>query len=606
MSKQIIGTVLESSPNLIVIEIKDEKIFEANKRDLQIGKYIEISDGNLNSVIAIIQNIRSVIQDGTSSLKFTIVTHPMGYIENDKFIRGASLIPSPTEPVYIIQEATLNLMFHTNSYYNFELGTLVQNKTTSLFIDPNKFFSKHIALVGSTGSGKSCTVSKILQDVVGISQKKNLNQITRKNSHIIIFDIHSEYEAAFKLDAAENFTLNVLNAENLKLPYWLMNSEELESIFIESNEANSHNQVAQFKRAVILNKELHNPDTEKITYDTPVYFDIDQVCRFIKNHNLSTKDADTGELKIELTCPKLKSQFSGSVLSTEMELFGEIKFAEKKTGKINAGPYAGEFNRFHSRLDAKLQDKRLEFLINPTKSEGSKYMTQDFEEILKQFIGYIDKANVTIIDLSGVPFEVLSITVSLISRLVFDFAFHYSKIKHNTSELNDIPFLLVCEEAHNYVPRHGGAEYNSSKKSIERIAKEGRKYGLSLMVVSQRPSEVSETIFSQCNNFIALRLTNTNDQNYIKALMPENSNSIADVLPNLGQGECLIVGDATLIPSIVKLEMPNPQPKSESIKFQDEWKKDWNEVNFKDVIQRWRKEKPTIVGDIASDIASED
>jgi len=110
------------------------------------------------------------------------------------------------------------------------------------------------------------------------------------------------------------------------------------------------------------------------------------------------------------------------------------------------------------------------------------------------------------------------------------------------------------------------------------------------MVVSQRPSEVSETIFSQCNNFISLRLTNINDQSYVKALMPENSNAIADILPNLSSGECLIVGDATLIPSVVKLDLPDPQPKSQSVKFKDEWYKDWKNISFEEIIKRWKKE----------------
>lgn len=591
-----IGTVSESSPSLILIEVKDGKLFEQEKKNLQIGRYLEIDDGNLNKVVASIQNIKSSIVDGSNSLRFTIATQPVGYVEDGRFVRGASLIPSPTEPASIIHDDTLSLMFHATKEYSFPLGRLVQNKDTLLYLDPNRFFSKHIALVGSTGSGKSCTVSKILQDVVGITKGKNSNKATQKNSHVIIFDIHSEYRTAFELAQQENFTLNVLDVDNLKLPYWLMNSEELEAIFIESNEANSHNQVGQFKRAVTLNKELHNRQYEKVTYDTPVYFDIDEVCRFIKNHNIATKDADTGELKMDATCANLQAKFAGQSLPSEMQLFGDVKFAEKKTGKVNGGPYNGEFNRFCSRLDAKLQDKRLDFLLNPRKSDGSQFKTEDFSEILRQFIGYLDKSNVTIIDLSGVPFEVLSITVSLISRLVFDFAFHYSKVQHALGGSNDIPFMLVCEEAHNYVPRQGGAEYASSKKSIERIAKEGRKYGLSLMVVSQRPSEVSETIFSQCNNFIALRLTNTNDQSYVKALMPENNNGIADILPNLGQGECLVVGDAVLIPSVVKLELPDPQPKSQSVMFQDEWQKDWKDAEFDIVIKRWRKIKssPTV------------
>lgn len=203
----------------------------------------------------------------------------------------------------------------------------------------------------------------------------------------------------------------------------------------------------------------------------------------------------------------------------------------------------------------------------------------------------MDKANVSIIDLSGIPFEVLSITVSLVARLVFDFCFHYSKFRHIGHEKNDIPIMLVCEEAHNYVPRSGGAEYKASKKSIERIAKEGRKYGISTMIVSQRPSEVSETIFAQCNNFVALRLNNDNDQNYIRRLLPESDASIANILPNLGVGEALVVGDASPLPSLVKIPKPNPEPQSETIDVYDEWKKPWVDPLFDEVIERWRKEK---------------
>ena len=128
------------------------------------------------------------------------------------------------------------------------------------------------------------------------------------------------------------------------------------------------------------------------------------------------------------------------------------------------------------------------------------------------------------------PFEVLSITVSLITRIIFDFCFHYTKLRYVKEKLNDVPVMIVCEEAHNYVPQNENVAYRASRKSIERIAKEGRKYGLSLMVVSQRPSEVSETIFAQCNNFIALRLTNNNDQNYVKRLFPDNSSSLSRMI----------------------------------------------------------------------------
>ena len=581
---------MESSPSTILIEIKNEKIFETNKKAFQIGKYLEISEGNLNKVVAVIQNIKSNSADSGSDLKFLIQTQPIGYIENNEFHRGSAVIPSPTEPAFVMNEATMKLIYDSNKDFNFPFGKLVQNKNIDLKIDANKFFGKHIALVGSTGSGKSCTVAKILQNAVGISNKKNQNAAQQKNAHIIIFDIHSEYKSAFDLHGDEKFSLNILDAESLKLPYWLMNSEELESLFIEGNENNHHNQVSQFKRAVILNKEKHNVALkDKVNYDTPVYFDINEVCNYIWNLNNEV----IGKLPNE-NCPKLSNGDLITDIGRERYFKEKLDFAPQSTAaatKASNGAFYGEFNRFLSRLETKLSDKRLHFILNAKKADKKPFQTSDFGDILKQFLGYLCKSNVTIIDLSGIPFEVLSITVSLISRLVFDFAFHYSKIKHVSDEQNDIPFMIVCEEAHNYIPKTGGAEYKASKKSIERIAKEGRKYGLSLMVVSQRPSEVSETIFSQCNNFVSLRLTNVNDQSYVKALMPENSNAIADILPNLGSGECLVVGDATLIPSVVKLELPDPQPKSQSVKFKDEWSKDWKDVGFEDIIKRWKREE---------------
>lgn len=577
-----IGTVIESASNSIMIRIEDDETFEKNKHEIQIGKYLQIKEGNHNYVICVIQSIK--IND--DSKKYIINSQPIGIYSED-FKQGSSILPSPTEEVFIISESVMSKIFSKDSNYSFKFGELIQNRDINLHINGNSFFSKHIAVVGSTGSGKSCTVARILQDVVGINKKTNLNNGSQKNAHVIIFDIHSEYKSAFEIDSKENFNLNSLDVDKLKLPYWLMNSEELESLFIESNEQNSHNQVSQFKKAVTQNKEKHNPGLSKVNYDTPVYFSIEEVYNYISNMNNEVINKIDGEEQK----PKL---LDGTLISDLNKYFDKkldfVTTSTAKATKASNGAFNGEFNRFLSRLETKINDKRLEFLLQPNKVDGTLYKTDDFEEILKQFLGYLDKSNITIIDLSGVPFEVLSITVSLISRLVFDFAFHYSKLKHRTQELNDIPFLIVCEEAHNYIPKNGGAEYKASKKSIERIAKEGRKYGLSLMVVSQRPSEVSDTIFSQCNNFVALRLTNISDQNYIKGLLPNNANSITDILPTLSAGECLIVGDSTPMPAIVQMEMPDPEPKSESIKFHSQWENNWKEVTFSEVISRWRKE----------------
>jgi DNA helicase HerA-like ATPase len=171
---------------------------------------------------------------------------------------------------------------------------------------------------------------------------------------------------------------------------------------------------------------------------------------------------------------------------------------------------------------------------------------------------------------------------------VFDFCFYYKSVK---KEKEEIPFLLVLEEAHNYIPQSEGAKYHSVKKAIERIAKEGRKYGLSLMIVSQRPSEISETIFSQCNNFVAMRLTNPSDQQYVKRLMPDSVSAITDTLPVLERQEALIIGDSIPIPTIVRIKELTHKPDSNDIEFRTEWKKDWLPITFDEIIKKIKKEQ---------------
>nr|VFJ61979.1 MAG: hypothetical protein BECKDK2373C_GA0170839_10935 [Candidatus Kentron sp. DK] len=586
-----IGQVLSCSPEAIIVLIDDLKLFEEHKVALQVGRYLRIAQGNRDYTVAAIRNVRGVTgqdSEGKPKWQFHIECQAVGTLVDGKRFECASvLLPVPTEPAYPADEDTLDKLFVEDANYQFPLGQLSLNKKISFRVHGDRFFSKHIAIVGSTGSGKSCTVARILHDVVGIADEANANKGKQNNSHVVIFDIHDEYSAAFTLQEDQAFTLNRLDIDGLQLPYWLMNAEELESMFIESNEQNSHNQVSQFKQAVILNKEKYNPTIKEMTYDTPVYFSITEVYHYIENMNREMIGREDGENK-----PKLSD---GTLVDDRKDHYFDkactfVPQSTAKGSKATNGPFNGEFNRFVSRLETKLTDKRLRFLLKPTKTGGEPLKTENFEEIMKQFIGYLNKANVTIVDLSGIPFEVLSITVSLVSRLIFDFCFHYSKLRHEQGALNDVPVMIVCEEAHNYIPQKDNVAYRSSRKSLERIAKEGRKYGLSLMVVSQRPSEVSETIFAQCNNFLALRLTNNADQNYVKRLFPDNSSGITDILPNLAPGECVVVGDAVLLPAVVQMPLPKPEPHSQSVAVHQEWKELWRDITFRDVISRWRKE----------------
>lgn len=592
-----IGQVLFSSPNNITVYVDDLTIFENNKNSLQVGNLLKIEDGNHNFVICSIENIGGTITNNEEGelWKFSITCMPIGSLQDDgesqyKFIRGGKILPVPTEKALLLDEADWELIYSNDKTYNFEIGSLSSNKNQKFKINGNNFFSKHSAIVGSTGSGKSCSVASLLQSVLKIKDHQNLNVDAQKNAHIIILDLHSEYTSAFKLAQEQQFNLNILTVDKMFLPYWLMNSEELESLFIESHEANSHNQISQFKNAVILNKKKHNPDFQEITYDTPVYFSINEVINFIRNKNKLTTYEDGEGIFLAVKNHKGIKNIDEN-LWEDLDFYpssgnSKVTFFDSKVSSSDG--FKGEFTRFVSRLETTLADKRLKFLLDSADEQSNLLKTNDFDKILKQFLGYLDRSNVSILDLSAIPFEVISIVVSLVSRLLFDFSFHYSKIKHAYKVKNDIPILLVCEEAHIYLPRDEKIDYRASRKAIERIAKEGGKYGISLMVVSQRPSEVSDTILSQCSNFIALRLTNYQDQNYIKSLLPDSANTLVDMLPILSQGEAFIVGDSVILPSLIQFSEPNPSPQSGTVDVYDEWNKAWIDVEFSSVIDRWR------------------
>jgi len=409
--------ILTVAPSLIQIEVLNAEQFKQDASDFTIGSYLKISDDSNTSIIALVQSfkIKETNQGGETAVTtptFILDAQPIGFLDGEgNFRRGGQQIAIPPSNVEIADDTLLNQIYSSiSTEKQFCFSTLAQKPSIEIAVDGDKFFSKHIAVVGSTGSGKSGTVAKILQEGIAPTSDQTQRGVLN-NTHILLFDLHGEYKTAFPKSKK-------IDVNNLVLPYWLMNSEELEEMFIESNESNSHNQVSQFKASVTLNKKRHNSGLSKVNYDTPVYFSIDEVYRYISNHNISTKDAKTGELKI-------KEKVAG--LPDEYQLFEVIEFEDKATGKINSGPYAGEFDRFVPRLETKLNDDRLSFLLKPRKTDGSEYKTSDLPEILKQFIGYTDteNENITIIDLSGIPFEVLSIVVSLISRLVFDFCFYY-------------------------------------------------------------------------------------------------------------------------------------------------------------------------------------
>ena len=535
--------VIAVFPDKVRISVDSIEDFSIAENQLRVGSYLRIADNDNSVVIAVIENFTIEVgttSTGDASRKYILEANPLGIIRNGRFERGSDTLAIPPKKVEPAKIEEIQQIFEEAlpAQKKFSFAKLASDHTICVPVDGDKFFNKHIAIVGSTGSGKSHTVAKIIQQA---ASGKAGGYVGMNNSHVVMFDIHAEYKAAFP-DAKH------IDITNLRLPYWLLNSDELQELFIDT-EANDHNQRNLFKEAVVKSKKEHfrgdDVAKEKIHFDSPLLFEINDILELARYKNTTERDG------------------------------------------TRQGPLVGKLSNFISRFENKLADKRLDFLL------GDESRDTSFEDVLKSLIGYGEsKTNITIIDLSGVPFDVLSITVSLISRILFEYGYYYKRLRiaenNNENEANDVPLLLVYEEAHKYAPNNDAAKYRASRESIERIAKEGRKYGITLLLASQRPSEISETIFSQCSNFLALRLTNPSDQNYVKRLLPDTMGNLVDRMPSLRAGESLLIGDAVVLPSVVQIDMCDPTPASSDIPYWQLWQEPWHDLDFEAIKRMWR------------------
>ena len=431
-TEKINAEVISVFPNKVKISIDDLEDFQLAEDKLKVGSYLRIADNDNAVLIAVIENFSIEVgegKDGEAWRRYILEASPLGTIRDGRFERGGDSLAIPPKKVDPATSVEISKIFSESiaDSEKFTFATLASDSHIPVPVNGNKFFNKHIAIVGSTGSGKSHTVAKILQNA---THAKNGEYEGLNNSHIVIFDIHSEYRAAFP-DA------HYIDISSLVLPYWMLSSEELIELFIDT-EANDHNQRNTFKKAVIKSRRDHftgDPaDKDKIHFDSPLMFDIQDVLK--EAIDVNTYVYETGE-----------------VYTTG---------AKRGQPKTNQGSLYGKLTNFIDRLENRINDHRLNFLLG----EASKDIT--FGQTLTQLLGYGENpSNVTILDLSGVPFEVLSITVSLISRILFDYGYYYKRMRcamHPDEAVNnDIPLLLVYEEAHKYVPNSDLSRYRASK-----------------------------------------------------------------------------------------------------------------------------------------------
>lgn len=516
-----IGTIKSITSSALTVMLDDdlftmERTFNGKNYPVgQVSSFVIIPAGDIE-VVGIVSRTHFVTE-----LNKEMDCQLIGSLNDGKFQKGIATYPNIGGHVYMTDEKGATTVFASYSHFGFAVGDISGYPGERQYVDPNKFFGKHLAVLGSSGSGKSTTVTSILQKVQMYS-----------NTHVIMLDIHNEYSAAFK-DYG-----NLINITELEMPYWFMNFEEMREMFVDEAESSAQSQIMMLKDLVLNAKKAKNPELQNIiTVDSPVFYDLNEVRAKFQYYDTERVTTGTG---------------------------------------VREGPFFGQFTRFLVRLDSKMTDKRYEFMFRPRKFKDSNALIA----ILTKVLGLDTQKSITVVDLSGVPFDIVNTIVALLARTVFDFNF-WNKNKA------DFPILMLFEEAHNYLPQVATQYNRAARKIVERIAKEGRKYGVGCMIVSQRPSELSETILSQCNNFVILRLTNPNDQNFVKKLVPDSFAGMFDILPAMRQGEALFVGDAVPLPARVMLDFPQPPPNSSDILFYDKWVAADAPTDVTDVVRRW-------------------
>ncbi len=535
-----IGYVIEVSGDRAVVELTVDTTspLEGDYYPGQPGSHVKIPFRDQN-IIATVANTRMTditpstspsqeAASGTISRKVAECLLIGTLSHKGKFNRGVAVYPNVGQKVKMVGLEELKEIFSEFVKQDFSFACLSQAEDQRAFIHVDRFFGRHSAILGTTGSGKSCTVASILQQTI----KKY------PDTHILVIDLHGEYAAAFPNDT------QIIQADKVELPYWLLNFEEFQDLAVDINEFTAHNQITGLRDA-LLQARQKTDETEKlklgntVTVDSPIYFDLQGMLQQIRDWN-----------KKMVQCAATK---------------------EKK------GPLNGVFDRFLIRFDSKINDPRFRFMFLPTNYSGNASLPQ----LLKEYLSIDTGKRMTVIDLSGIPFEAVGIVVSVISRVVYEFNFW-------NPDRRDFPILMVLEEAHNYIPNRSEAKFSAARVAVERLAKEGRKYGIGIMVVSQRPKELSETVISQCNTFIAMRLTNPEDQNYVRRLVPDSLAGLMAMLPSLRTGEALIIGDSVVMPTRVLIDFPNPEPKSADVKFAEHWAKGIRGMDVDRIVKRWR------------------
>lgn len=700
MSERNIGKVISVDSFRVYIRLDDDlkSLYKSGYEDIyevaRINSYVIIPIG-ADRIVAMVTSVRAIDETElgknkeaiflTKSARYLVATM-IGTIENiGKYVQGVYNYPILDNPVWYVTRQDLDNIFDQKEKtkidfeddYYLPIGTSPSFSDYKIKINPDKFFGKHAAILGNTGSGKSCTFASIIQSMFEFEY----NDKKLRNAHIIIFDTNGEYRQAFQGTKENPYkNLNEVNAfhidkNGMKVPFWFMNFADFDFLF----EPTSGTQAPVFKRALGLAKNQTTATIKRLIPQAyiskleTIISECDENNFKIKNTIFSELEPFVSEItalqtdfdkvhiikalknilaqKANLTKPgqyvngNVSTQVltqSSEVFKTQISLYNvsirNLEVAEERNIDLpiyfnfselierffdeaiseneNSGNRLREFvSTLRLRLQSYLGDERISqpLLLNQTeeiKSALAKfisfilgdfckvYKTDDTDLFTQFYKAQLEKeeieklvadkpSQVTIIDMSLLPYEVLETVTGLIGRLILEFVSRFPE-----SDRGKLPMVIALEEAQNYIPeKNRGDRESIAKKVFERIAREGRKYGISLLVSSQRPSELSKTVLSQCNSFIIHRLQNPEDQKYVRQLVSAANEDILQQLPILPQQHVVIMGDAVRTPVQAKMNTANPRPNSNNPKFIENWTMDSQKEfpNYEKIAEAWEK-----------------
>jgi uncharacterized protein len=556
----------------------------------QVGSFVKIPLGTINvygivtmvganpykeSNKELLNETEELFPYGNRWLEIQLIGESAG--QND-FQRGVSIYPTIDDEIHLVTDEDLAIIYATDSTSAVKIGSLVSSEGLSAFIDIDKLLTRHGAIIGSTGAGKSNTVTAILKAITSGDFPK---------AKVILIDPHSEYHSALK-DVAKVFSID--DSQNvLKIPFWGLPYNELALILFDKRQAADTMQdtalkekIYEYKKQVLPKLKTGKLESHQITVDSPVPFDIKKLW-----YDLHFEEFAVVNTRGDLSTASFKHD-AGRNLVGDADKLIPPEFIPPGLG--TAAPFKFKDPKilvsYINQLAGKLRDNKLSFLFDVDEYDG---INSDLNDLLDTWLNH-DKP-ITVLDLGGVPFEIMDLVIGLISRILFESMFWGRYIDGFGRQR---PILMVFEEAHSYLPR-GGSNQNVSgyaSKSVRRICKEGRKYGIGALIISQRPSDLDETILSQCGTFITLRLSNSQDQGIVSSAMPDNLGSLSELLPSLRTGEAIVVGEAVKFPSRIRLPLITPRPDSGDPEPAKQWKiLKPKTPTFNVAIDNWRRQK---------------